>query len=104
MEERQSAQRNSGRQGPHSAVWRLSGCLLKIGVPPITDDLATSLPPPPKPGPYQAAIAVISSFTQRTVPVPTPSTLACRQLLTDALDDILAHRTTPEPFPLAPCS
>ena len=26
----------------------------------------------------------------------------CRQLLTDALDDILAHRTTPEPFPLAP--
>src|SRR5690242_15855529 len=49
MEERQSAQRNSGRQGPHSAVWRLSGCLLKIGVSPITDDLAASVPPPPKP-------------------------------------------------------
>src|SRR5580692_357035 len=54
--------------------------VLSVPFPPITDDLDASVPPPPKSGPSQDAVAAIALFTRCTVPVPTPRAFAVLRL------------------------
>ena len=76
--------------------------------PPITDDLEASVPPPPKSGPSQDAVAAISRFTRCTVPVPTPSALAVLRIPAPVTSSVRIRSTTsaltgrrPSRFPCA---
>jgi hypothetical protein len=75
---------------------------------PITDDLEASVPPPPKSGPSQDALAAISRFTRCTVPVPTPSALAVLRIPAPVTSSVRIRSTTsavtgrrPSRFPCA---